>query len=202
MAVDTATGKGADYSAATVIDLDSMGFVAKIHGKMGAEMLATQVHYLGRWFNDAMVAPEQGGGYGEALTIFLRDGKDGRPPYPNVYRHRHELRTDRLTQKTYGFPMTVKTRPLVIETLDRALREKALPWLDAEALSEYHTFVHASSNPSPRAQDGCNDDRVMADAVAVELFRQRGSVDRKRRRRDGEPRKRLAERPWEGSVVA
>jgi hypothetical protein len=70
--------------------------------------------------------------------------------------------------------MNSKTRPLALEGLQRALRERALPFLDQESLNEYRTFVYRNSNPSPRAAEGANDDRVMADAIALELYRQRG----------------------------
>ena len=79
--------------------------------------------------------------------------------------------------------MNVKTRPLVIESLSRALSEKAFPWLDGDLLSELLTFVHAKTNPSPRAQEGTRDDRVMAVAVCTELYRQRGEHPRRVKRR-------------------
>jgi hypothetical protein len=180
---DVATGRGTDYSSATVVDLTSMEFVAELHGKIDADLYAQQLHYLGRYYGTARIAVETGGGYGEAPIAFLRDGKDGRPAYPKLYRHRHTARADFAEFKPFGFPMTQKTRPIVLQGLERALRERSLPFVSAELLSELQTFVHRSTGTSPRAQDGCNDDRVMAAAIAVELYRQYGTHERAVHRR-------------------
>lgn len=195
IAVDTATGRGQDYCAATVIDLNTMAFAAKIHGKLDADHYAFQLHYLGRWYKTAQIAVESAGGYGEAVTMFLRDGKDGRPAYPKLYRHRLANRPDFHEHKAYGFPMTSKTRPMVLAGLERAIREKALPWVDGESLHEYQTFVEHDSGTSPRAQEGCNDDRVMADAIAVEMYRQRGEHPDKVIRRA--KRQKVTSYPWQ-----
>lgn len=175
LAADVATGRGADYSAAYVIDLTSMEFVAEIHGKLGADVYAEQLHYLGRWYNTARIAVEDAGGWGEPVIIFLRDGRDGRPPYPAFYRHRQWSRADLQQHKPFGFPMNTKTRPTVLRNLERAIREQTLPHLPEGLLMECGTFVHHETGTSPRALDGCHDDRVMAAAVAMEMYRQFGA---------------------------
>lgn len=172
---DVATGRGKDYSCAYVIDLSNMDICAQIHGKMGADQFAQQLHYLGRWFNDARIAVELGGGYGDAVIIALRDGVDGRPPYPNLYRHRQESRIDKPGAKQIGFPMTMKTRPLVLSQLEQAIRDRDFDTLPKPLVLECQMFVYATTTPSPRAQDGSNDDRVMAAAIAVEMFRRFGA---------------------------
>ena len=171
---DVATGRGADYSCAFVVDLSDMAIVAELHGKLDADKYTYQLHFLGKWFNSALLAVEQGGGFGEPVTIFLRDGKDGRPPYRHLYRHRSFSRPDQLEHKKYGFPMTLQTRPLVLSGLQRAVREHSPPWLPDSLLTEMRTFVNRESGTSPRAQEGCNDDRVMAAAIALELYREHG----------------------------
>jgi hypothetical protein len=160
---DTASGKGLDASAAQLLDLDTMELAAQIHSnRIGASEYARQLHYLGRMYGNARIAVESAGGWGEPVIIFLHDGKDGRPPYPHLYRHRIEDDPEKPQVSTYGFPMNTKTRPLVIEGLGRALLDKSLPWLDGDTLSELLTFVHQPTNPSPRASEGSRDDRVMA----------------------------------------
>lgn len=198
---DTATGKGQDYSAATVIDLSTARIVARFHARLGVPEYAAQLHFLGKWFNDAIIAPERAGGYGDALIILLRDGKDGRPAYPHLYRHRQFLRGDQKQMGNWGFPTSSTTRPLILEYLARVVSERALPALDRDALKEYSTFIYRDSNPSPRAAEGAHDDMVMADAIALELFRQRGEhprdVRKRRRRTSGKPAQ-----LWAGEVAA
>lgn len=188
MYVDPATGRGKDYTSVTVVDLATMEFVAKLHGKIDGADTARQVHYLGRWFNTAEIAVESSGGYGEPIIIALRDGNVGRPAYPKLYRHRQLSRADHQEHKPYGFPVNNKTRPLMLDNLERAVRERTVPYMDQEAVDEYMTFVHKDTNPSPRAEDGANDDRVFSDAGALELFRQKGIHPDKRSRRRKERR--------------
>ena len=173
---DVATGRGLDYSSAYVIDLHDMAFVAEFHGKLDADLFATQLHFLGKWYNNALLAVESAGGWGEPVIIALRDGKGGRPPYPRLYQHRLDSQVAMDTVQRYGFPMNTKTRPQVISQLERAVRERALPWLPQHLVNECLTFCEfEEGTPSPRAQPGCHDDAVMAAAITLELYRQRGS---------------------------
>jgi hypothetical protein len=171
---DVATGRGLDYSCAYVIDLGEMNIVAEFHGKIDADQFATQLHYLGNWYNRAWLAVETGGGYGESVLIPLRDGRAGRPPYSRLYKHVLSNRSDLPIAKPFGFPMNVKTRSLVISQLEQAIRERVLPFLPQTLLDEAQSFVHADTNPSPRAQDGTNDDAVFAAAITLEMYRLRG----------------------------
>lgn len=192
---DVATGRGKDFSAAYVIDLTTMELCAEYHGRIAADLFSYQLHFLGRYFNTARIAVEMGGGFGEPVILNLRDGKDGRPAYPNLYRYTERDRPDQPVRKPYGFPMTQKSRPQVISGLERAIREKGLPWVSSSLLHELNTFVTHDTNPSPRAQEGTNDDLVMACAITVDLYRQYGSHPFKRRRRFSRPKPSY---PWQG----
>lgn len=188
LGADTATGRGKDFSCFYVVDLQTMELCAEFHEKLDADQYAEQIHYTGKWYGDARVAVEMGGGYGEAVVIPLRDGRDGRPPYAMLYRHRQETTVDRKLHKNWGFPMNTKTRPLVISQLEQAIRDRELPFLTKGLIGECRTFVHMPTNPSPRASDGSNDDRVMAAAIALEMYRQYGKhVDRYRPARRADP---------------
>lgn len=181
IAVDTATGRGTDYTSADVIDLESGAICAHLHGKLEAPRAAIQLHYLGKWFNTALIAVERGGGYGDALIIALRDGNENLPAYPKMYRHKTFTRGNKPLSEEYGFPMTQKSRPQVLNELSSWLRQRLFPYMTAGHMDELGTFVYADTNPSPRAQEGCNDDRVMSLALAVEMYRQFGRHPDKRR---------------------
>ena len=171
---DVATGRGKDYTDAVVMDLSDRNIAAELHGKIDPDLAAEQLHFLGRWYNTARIAVEMGGGFGEAVVIPLRDGKKGRRPYPKLYRHIQDDRPDFKQNITFGFPITGKTRPLIINALAEAIREKLLPHIPADTILECKTFVRQETNPSPRAAEGANDDRVMALAGALEMFRRYG----------------------------
>ena len=194
--VDAATGRGTDYTCAYVLDLADMMICAELHAKIDADLAAEQVHYLGRWYNTARVAVELGGGYGDAIVIPLRDGKAGRKPYPKLYRHVQDDRPDFKQNSTYGFPITVKTRPLIINQLERAIREESLPHLPMETILECQTFVRQETLPSPRAAESCNDDRVMALAGALELYRRYGIHPNDRRSSRKHKRQYVADYSW------
>lgn len=188
MGCDVATGAGLDFSTAYVCDLETMELCAEFHGKLDTDQFAEQLHYLGRWYNTALIGVEDAGGFGNAVIISLRDGRDGRPPYPNMYRHRQFARPDMLQHKAFGFPMTKATRPSVLEHLEECVRERQLPWLTNRLISEMRTFVRydprTGKTPSgtwPRAQEGSNDDAVMAAAITLELYRQRGHYENRRK---------------------
>lgn len=178
---DVATGRGLDYSAAYVIDLSNMEWCAEYRSKIDSDLYAKDLHFLGKWFNTALIAVESTGGYGEAVIIPLRDGRAGRPAYPRLYRHVMSSRPDQPIAKTYGFPTNAKTRPLIVNQLDKALRDRALPFVTALMLGEMQTFVYHDHGTSPAAQSGCRDDCVMAAAGALEMYRLHGEHPERRR---------------------
>jgi hypothetical protein len=180
---DVATGRGADYSAAYIVDLATMELVAEYHAKVEADIYARDLHFLGRRYNDALIAVESAGGFGEAVIIALRDGVAGRPRYPKLYRHVMSSRPDKPVAKVFGFPTNTKTRPLILNQMEQALREQALPSVPGGLLSEMAEFVYHDHGTSPRARDGSRDDRVLAAAIALEMYRLYGNHPGKPRRK-------------------
>jgi hypothetical protein len=176
---DVATGRGTDFSAAYVVDLAKMSFVAEFHAKVAPDVFAEQLWGLGRYYNDAVIAIELGGGYGDSVIVPLRDGKDGLKPYPKLYRHSSEIRLEKQINATFGFPMTNRTRPQVINQLEQVIRDKEIPALPDGLIAECRTFISMPTPPTPRAQDGSNDDRVMAAGVALEMYRRYGHHEHK-----------------------
>lgn len=193
---DVATGRGLDYSVAYVVDLSDMELVAELRAKVDADLYAEQLHFLGRRYNTALVAVESAGGFGEPVIAALRDGRGGRPAYPKLYRHVMSSRPDLPVSKPFGYPMNTRTRPLVLNQLEKAIREQALPYLPSNLLSECLTFCEfEEGTPSPRAQANCHDDCVMAAAIALEMYRLRGHHP-KREKRIEKRRLKRARRPW------
>ncbi len=181
--VDTSTGRAADFTSAGVIDLETGAIVAELHAKLDAPRAAIQLQALGRLFNMAKICIETQGGYGDALVILLKDGHKGLPPYSNLYRHRDSTQGKKPITERYGMPMGPKNRPQIIDGLFDWLRLRLFPWLSSGCVSELGTFAYADTNPSPRALDGCNDDRVMMLGLTVEMFRQFGKAPTRRRRK-------------------
>ena len=196
---DQATGSGADFSCAAVIDLSDGTPVAELHMKADYKAYTTQLHYLGLWFNKARIAPETQGGYGDTVIAYLRDGLDGRKPYPFLYNHSpYDKASAPITEKI-GFPMNKVTRPKVVSELRIWVHDHLLPWVTPGFLSEARTFVNRDTAPSPRAADGCNDDRIIAWGIVLELYARYGEHehDRKKKLREGlKQRSKTYTYPW------
>jgi hypothetical protein len=175
IACDASTGRSTDFTSVGVFDLETGNLVAELHAKIEAPRTAYQLHFLGKWYNNAKIAVERPGGYGEALITFLRDGHGQLPPYGNLYRHTDYAQGKKPISPQYGMPMGAKNRAQVVEGLKNWIRQRQFAWLSTGCVHELGTFVYADTTPSPRAQDGTNDDRVMMLAIGVDLFRQFGS---------------------------
>jgi hypothetical protein len=193
IAADTASGHGRDSTAAYVIDLATMELVAEYHQKIDHDLFARDLHFLGRLYNTAEILIEQGDG--DVVITALRDGKSGRRPYPRLYRHTMQTKPKQGLAQVYGYPMNLRTRPLVINQLEKALRDRELEWVTNDLLLEMENFIDEPAadsklskvGPWPRAAPGFHDDRVMACAMALELYRQRGTHEDTRP--DRKPRK-------------
>jgi len=170
-----------DFSAAYVVDLSNMELVAEYQAKVEADVYARDLHFLGRRYLDSRIAVESAGGFGEAVIVALRDGVAGRPKYPKLYRHVMSSRTSFQEAKTYGFPTNTKTRPLILNQMEQHLREFSLPWVTNDLLHEMSEFVYHDAGTSPRARAGSRDDRVMAAAITLEMFRMYGSHPKKKK---------------------
>jgi len=197
---DIATGRGADYTVCYAIDLSTMQLCAEFLGRLEADLFAAQVHYLGRWYGtqsgcakDAIIAVETSIGSGEAVLVALRDGREGRPAYKNLYRHIMSSRPTMDTAKVYGFPANTKTRPLILNQLEKATRDFILPWVTENLLYQMEEFVHHDSGTSPRARSGSHDDAVMAASISLEMYRLYGEHEFRPRKRAKKP---LPAHPW------
>ena len=202
IAADVATGDGLDYCVAYVIDLTDASLVAELRQRYGGDVYAAQLHYLGRRFNTAKIAVETQGGYGDSVIAALRDRTAGRPPYPNIYRHRLDSQAAKPEQKRFGWPTNTATRPKILNQLERHMRERTLPWVTHRLLAEMRTFIEDDKHrPSPRAQSGSHDDCVIAASIALEMFRQFGdfpSRNRSNRKKSARP---PVSYPWQKSAA-
>jgi hypothetical protein len=186
---DPASGHGRDSSAAYVIDLQTAELCVEYHAKVGEDEFARDLYWLGMWYGKALIGVETQGGNGTATVIGLRDGAEARPPYPKLYQHRNEANRERPDSKLYGMPMDPKNRNLVVNQVEKWVREKSLPFITEDLHYEMTEFVEHDHGTSPRARDGSHDDRVMACAGALDLFRRYGrTIGRAHRKVDAPPR--------------
>ena len=161
MAIDTSSGGSYDYSAIQIICIETFEQVAELQVKMAPTDVAIEAYRLGRFYNNALAVPEITGGWGFTIEQELK-----RLHYPNLYTRRI---LDRLSKKwtdKTGWDTTARTRAHMLDTLERVLRERELGLFSLRAVNELATFVYGKNN-KPEAQQGCNDDLVVALAIAV-----------------------------------
>lgn len=183
ISVDCASGRGDDFTVATVLDLHSGEIAAILRGQPESPRAAFQLHYLGKWYNRAVICPERQGGWGEALIYALRDGTNNIPVYGNLYQDTAWTSQSLKLSDQYGLPMGENRRATVLGQLQYYLRTRLFPWLPQGFIDELEVFVYAETKPSPRAMDGHNDDAVMSLAIAAFLYSQRGERPEKPRHR-------------------
>lgn len=163
LAIDASSGRGEDYSAIEVLDIDDFEQAAEWQGKQETGLVADEAYRIGRLYNDALIVPEITGGWGLAIDQVLK-----RYRYPRLYTRRV---IDRLSQKwtdRTGWDTTARTRMVILETLETVLREKEFGLFSLRAVNELGTFVW-SDKEKAEAQPGCHDDLVMALAIGVHI---------------------------------
>jgi hypothetical protein len=161
LSIDASSGRGKDWSALEVIDVDEFEQVAEMQIKMETGLVAEEAYRLGRIYNDAYIVPELQGGWGLAVEQVLK-----RLRYPKIYTRRT---FDRLSQKftdRTGWDTTTRTRMVILETLETAIREREFGLYSQRAIQEMGTFVY-SDDEKAEAQPGCNDDMVMSLAIGI-----------------------------------
>lgn len=148
-----------DWSVAHVLDSQKR-VVAVWRGQVHPDYFAQVLSTLGLYYNSALVAPESNN---HGILTCVRLYKD--LSYPNVFLNLEEGQTEDKDTVNVGFRTTTKTRPLIIDRLRGALREKDLDVNDKDTLREMMTFV-VNEAGKMTAEQGCHDDCVMSLAIA------------------------------------
>lgn len=169
MAVDVSSGGGYDYSAIQILCVEDFEQVARFQGKLAPLELAVEAYRAGRVYNNATAVPEITGGWGFSVAQELQ-----RLHYPSTYTRRVIDRLAKRFTDKVGWDTTRSMRAHMLDTLYRVLSERELGLFDMKTVNELATFVYGA-NDKPEAQQGCNDDLVVALAIAVTV-----TVDRPR----------------------
>jgi len=148
-----------DPSSAVVIVRPSeatepMRVVARLRGQWPPDLFAAKLHTLSQHYNSAELVVERNN-HGHSVLLELKylganvwcDGK-------------------RMAEKKPGFLTTAASKTVLIDRLDKALRESSLEVPDEVTLGELEAFQHLDDG-SLGAPSGAHDDLVIALALAV-----------------------------------
>lgn len=160
-----------DYSCGHVLDYETMEQVAIWHGRLAPDLFARDLYKMGALYNWAYMAVEFNG---PGETVLNKLHKDFL--YPNLYIRQNLTNLDEsVSPKRPGFITSSRTKPVIINSLLRLVREREITLWDKPTIDELLAFQHnrnKSGQSAYSAPPGEYDDRVMALAIACEAHRQ------------------------------
>lgn len=151
-----------DFSSAHVIRVDTGQVVAVWHGRVDPDVFGDKIlAELGYFYFGALIGVEVNN---HGLTTCKALQRDR---YPKVYYRRVVDTAFRSQQKMIGWRTDVKTKPLMIDELARALRDGAIDLRCTFTIAELRTYVRDDAG---KMQGSPFDDRVISLALAVQML--------------------------------
>lgn len=152
-----------DYSAAYVINVKTGLVAACWHGHADPDLFAENVlFHLGKWYHSCLVGIENNN---HGLTT-VRSLK--RAGYTNQFRARTLTTKKERKTDTLGWSTNHTSKPMMIDELNRALRDGGLTVQDKPTIAELRTFVREGDG---KMHGSPHDDRVMALAIANQMVK-------------------------------
>jgi intein/homing endonuclease len=191
MGVDISTGKGRDYSAIVVFDVNTMEQVAEFMARCLPRELIKYIDRIGRYYNSALAIIERNNG-GDILIDQLRHDL----MYPRLWRQKEindkprsgALRRQRMPKyKSYGWNTTAASKPTLNKFLIDYIRDKpdeGYTIYSKRLLKQFQTYVrkrdrggHDTGKTEAEEGAGNYDDLVMACALALRGIADSGDSD-------------------------
>jgi hypothetical protein len=159
-----------DYSTARILRVATMEIVAQYHTRIEAAMFGTILVKLAKIYNNAIIIVERNNN-GLATLTQIRNTEE----YPEELLFEHGILTREKSDADYNNPAprlgwitSVKTRPLIIAALAKAILKEYIPALPKVDLDELYAFVII--NGKAQANGASHDDRVITLAIAYYLL--------------------------------
>ena len=155
--VDTALGRGGDYSAAQVVNIYNGEVVAEFYSnKTSVDDFAAILNTEGLYYNTASMIVERNS-VGNHLVDLLYNNFE----YENLWHDDRGLP---------GFQVTVKNRETILSELEEAIRTNVIKINSERTLNELNTFVITNTGKIT-ADRGQNDDLIMSLCLASYLLK-------------------------------
>lgn len=164
-------GVAGDFSCAQVFNRNSWEQCAVYRDKCDAASLGEQMVLLGKYYNDAMLAPEATKGGGATVATIRARG------YPNIYIHTKSGSVRGQPDTLYGFHTNSQTKPELVGNLQKAIYDGSRPESlkaglgvrvhDKMTFEELKGYVKLDGDKFGNAGRSDHDDTVMAVAIAV-----------------------------------
>ena len=151
-----------DASAACVLDTETGGQVAELHGRIPPGRFARLLDALGRLYQHAELGVERNN-HGHTVLDALGNTLNYHPLY-----HHCSYDQSGASGERSGYPTNAQTKPILIDDLGEAIAEGYLLVHSEGLVDECLTFVTTDSG-SQEAQPGKHDDRVIAAGIAWQV---------------------------------
>ena len=164
VAADVALGVGQDYSCAVVLDTDRKVIALYRDNYIDPSKFGDLLFYLGRYYNNALLTVESNS-MGVATLSRLTQMN-----YINLYKQTKISAISKEEGQVPGFRTTQVTKPHIIGNLKNAVENDDI-WIASKVIiQELKDYVSTESGRT-EAAPGCNDDTIMATAIALETLR-------------------------------
>ncbi len=165
--IDTATGRGEDYSSMVVLKKNTWEVVATYRDKtITPDKLAIIAMELSKKYNEAFLVPEVNN---SGLTTVLKLKELG---FYNMYREKDIDKVTNKTRNKWGWTTTSANRDLMIDDCVELFEEGALIIPCDDILKEMAVFIITSNFKRKKyrreAQQGYHDDMLFALFLAVQ----------------------------------
>ena len=171
ISADVARGDASDYSAAQVIDIESMTQVAEYKGLIDTRDFGDFLVTLAtEWNNALLIVERENVGWATIQRIIDRG-------YRNLFYSSvdlqyvdviNQLGNKKIMQEKNlkpGFGTTVRTRPLIVSKLEEYINGRHIVIKSRRLIDELWVFIWNGNKPE--AMPGYNDDLVMSMAIGL-----------------------------------
>lgn len=149
-----------DYSSADVIDIRTGQQVAHWHGHEDPDLFGELLAHLGWFYNSALVGVEANN-HGLTTLKALQ-----RVRYPRIYKRIRYSNSKEPKSEELGWLTTANSKPLMVDELNRAIRQDELILAAPETVAEMRTYVRDDKG---KMGGSPFDDRVMSVAIAEQM---------------------------------
>lgn len=153
LCADPAKGGAGDYHAAHILERTTGKQVAEYRTLIPLKEFNDRLFKLGTRYHYALSAIENNN-MGIATNLYFQSND-----YPHIYEYVNPLKPN--TQSDLGFPTNSLTRPLIIEELDRSIRDETIGVQGIRTINELLHFAWSRKGKA-EAQTGKHDDLVMS----------------------------------------
>jgi intein/homing endonuclease len=169
---DVARGDGSDYSAAHVLDVETMTQVAEFKAQLSTKDFGNFLVGLGSEYNDALIAIENSSiGWAAIQQIIDRNYSnlfytEQSIKYIDENKLKYANKLNAIEKKMVpGFTTSPASRPLMINKLEEYFRNKDFMLYSERTMNELYAFIW--NGQKAEAMRGYNDDLIMALAIGL-----------------------------------